>query len=93
MKGHICLAGLLTLISSLSLAGSDTPEASTPASPVTSKPAPAVSASPGLDVETQIKTRAKVGAVLTRIMSGDGSLNSLWSRSRAPQRPSGIAEP
>jgi hypothetical protein len=30
---------------------------------------------------------------LTQIMSGDGMLNSLWSRSRAPQRPAGIAEP
>ena len=88
MKAHICLAGLLTLISSLSLAGSDTPEASNPASPVTSKTAPAVSGSPGL-----IKTRAEVGTVLTRVMSGDGRLNSLWSHSRAPQRPAGIAEP
>jgi hypothetical protein len=92
MKGHICLAGLLTLISSLSLAGSDTHEASTPASSITST-SPAVSASPGLDVETRIKTRAEVRAVLTQIMSGDGMLNSLWSRSRAPQRPAGIAEP
>jgi hypothetical protein len=89
MKAYICLAGVLTLISSLSLAGSDTPEASTPVSPVTSTTAPAVSASPGL-----VKTRAEVGAVLTRMMmSGDGRLSSLWSHSSAPQRPAGIAEP
>jgi hypothetical protein len=88
MKGHICLTGLVTLASSLSWAGSDTREASSPASPVTSASVPAVSASPDL-----IKTRAEVGAVLTRMMSGDVRLNSLWSHSRVPQRPAGIAEP
>lgn len=88
MKAFICLAALLTITSSLSLAGSDTREASTPASPATSKTAQAVSANPDI-----IKARAEVRAVLTRIMSGDGSLNSLWSNSRALQRPAGIAEP
>jgi hypothetical protein len=43
MKGRICLAGLLSLISSLSLAGSGPLEASTPVR-VTSTSAPAVSA-------------------------------------------------
>jgi hypothetical protein len=93
MKGRICLAGLLTVISSLSLAGSDTREASTPASSVTSTSTPAVSANPGLDVETRKKTGTGVSAVLTRIISGDGALNSLWSNSRAPQRPAGNAKP
>jgi hypothetical protein len=92
MKAYICLAALLILISSQSFA-SDTREASTLASPVTSTSAPAVSARPGLDIETRIKIRAEVGAVLTRIMSGDGLLNRLWSHSRAPQRPVGIADP
>ena len=75
MKAYICLAALLTLISSQSFA-SDTQEASTPASPAISTSAPAV------------KIRAEVGAVLTRIMSGDGMLSSLWF-----QRPPLIAAP
>jgi hypothetical protein len=79
MKGHICLAGLLTVISSVSLAGPDKREASTPASPVTSRSAPAV--------------RTGVSAVMMRVMSGDGMLNSLWSLSRVPQCPAGIAKP
>jgi hypothetical protein len=85
MKAYICLAALLTLISSQCFA-SDTREASTIASPVTSTSAPAVSASPGIDI------RAEVGAVLTRITSGDGLLNRLWSHSSEPQCPVGIAD-
>ena len=93
MRRYICLAGLLTLMSSLSLAKSDTGDALTPPSPVNSTPAPAVSASPGLDVKTRINKGTGVSAVLTRIVSGDGALNSLWSNSRAPQHPAGNATP
>ena len=92
MKGRICLAGLLTVISSLSLAGSDTQQASTTASSITSLSRPAVNKSSGLNVETRPKPGTGVSAVVTRVISGDGTLDSLWSHSRAPQ-PAGIAKP
>jgi hypothetical protein len=84
MKGHIYLAGLLTVISSLCLAALDTLKASTPASSVTSTSALAVTARPGL--ETRQKKGTGVSAVLTRVISGEVTLNSLWSNSRGPKR-------
>jgi hypothetical protein len=93
MKGRICLAGLLTVISSLSLAGSDIRGAPTHTSSVTSPLTPAMSEGPGLTLETRTRTGTGISAVLTRIISGDGMLDSLWSQSRAPQRPADIAKP
>jgi len=93
MKRRICLAGLLTVISSLALAGSDSREPSTPATSVASTTSPAVRANPGLDVKTLIKTRTGISAVLTRMVTAEGTLDSLWSKSRAPQRPAGTAKP
>jgi hypothetical protein len=93
MNAYICLAALLTLTSSLSLAEPDTRAASTPASPVTSKSAPAMNASPGVDKEALRNAKAEFQGVLAKIIFADGMLNSLWCSCLHPQRPAVIAEP